>query len=131
MTINKKVLTSINVKPEILAHAKANPQIKSFSDWINETYELQFLKLDIAIDRLNELVKQVEDQKEIIKAIKEVDARINIPDDAYTWIKNNAESRILKSTTKGVLNFFNNTFKLELTEKEFNRYRERIKNEKV
>lgn len=110
----------INLEEETIAHIKNNFEIKNFSNWVNQTYQKEFMSLEYykcelkktksKIDVINLMIEREElKPKQTSKITKE----------AKDWLKREGINRIENTTLEGVHKFFCKEFLISLSMKEF------------
>ena len=120
-------VTSVFIKKSILEHAKRNPVIKNLSEWINEKYMEQFMRLDFEEKKLEELKLQQQYVEQRIEMIKGLSEQKIVNSISFKWIKTEGLSRAEDFSIESVLRFFNNEFGYDLNKKQFRHLLEKAK----
>ncbi len=114
-----KQRTTVFIDIEILEHIKLNPDIRNLSVWINTRYPNEFMAVEMETNKL----KKLEEDKELcikrIKYVKTLDTGIELPKLALEWLKYEGKKRAKNYSTEGVLRYFNDKFRLNLSIRQF------------
>jgi len=111
--------TSVYIDWAVWEHLETNSYVKNLSDWINQTYQDQFMGIEQEAKKLDYFLKEAEKCRERIKGLKNIDFSNLVPQSALNWIKTEGIIRTKRATPEGVLKYFNNTFNQKLSLRQF------------
>lgn len=116
-----KIQRNFTIDKEVVEHAKNNPLIKSFSDWIVEKYREEFFSTERLVKRLEELKKEEEYLRKQIQESKNHKGKSLFSERELNWLKNEGLKRLKKTTFEGVYKYFITEFdRGDINRRQFN-----------
>jgi len=131
METMKKIITTIVLQSDVKEHIDQNTEIKSFSDWINNSYRDEFMILEKEKERVKQLQWELQLAQEKVKTLEKevIEKVLNIKAEEWLRTEGLRRSKMPNIDLDAVRRYFNQEFGLELNNKEFRLQLERVKHD--
>lgn len=117
----KRTITSLGLDKEVKDHIDQNTQLKSFADWVNNTYRDEFMILEKEKERVKSLEWDLQLARQRVTVLEKVVFESVLSIKAEEWLRTEGLKRSKKPGVDldAIRRFFNEEFALNLTNKDF------------